>query len=779
MARTEDDQLGAERSPGIRRASSSVLILGAIFFLSYFGVRPPPPKASTVPVSQFSADRAVDLLGQLLDSDTPHPVGSAADDTVRARILAELIRFGYEPQVQSAFDCNDYGNCALVNNVLARIDGTDSSPGSGAVLLAAHYDSVAAGPGASDDGTSVAAILEIARVLKSLPAPPHSIIFLIDEGEEAGLLGARAFVDWHPWAKEVRATINLDARGTSGPSVLFETGTANQWIIQLFKGAASRPVTSSIFYDVYRELPNDTDMTVFKSVEAQGANFAYIGNEPDYHTPLDNLANVNPSSVQHQGENALAMIRALSNTELSQIPEKDAVYFDLFGRRIFEWPEGRAVPIGVVAAALLAVQIALLFGTKRMTWREFFSGLAAFIMALVSTGAIALILDRLLRLTGAIPVSWIAHPLPARMAFWLVALAVVVVHGIAFARRARFWGLWSGVWTWWSLGGILLAWLQPGMSYLLQVPACAAMVIGLPLVALRRDSEFGQWLAGIVPMGAAATVGFAPLILIYTAIGTPILTVLAILVALILTPLIPLCVDLSDADGLLAVSIPGAPILATGLATFAAIIMPAYSAQAPERVNMQFWQDADSGKAQWVVEPASGRLPEPLGVATSFRNARRGEVPWAHGEAFLSDAPAMDLGAPTFTVLDSVLMGDKRQFQALLRSERGAPSAMVMFPPDSGVEAVRMEGVIVPPEPVNVREYFNGWFIYACPSTPARGVELTFSLPMGKPVMVTVLDHSYRLPDQGAFLVKARPLTAVPSGEGDVTIFSRRVQLNP
>jgi hypothetical protein len=731
-----------------------------------------------VPAQQFSAGRALDLLRNLLDGDTPHPVGSPADAAVREGILADLSRIGYDPQVQSAFDCNEYGNCATVNNILARIEGTDTSA-SDAVLLAAHYDSVPAGPGASDDGTGVAAILEIARALKSLPAPRHPIILLIDEGEEAGLLGARAFVDWHPWARQVRAAVNLEARGTSGASLMFETGSANQWIVQLFKHSASRPVTSSIFYSVYERLPSDTDMTVFKSVGEQGANFAFIGTETQYHTPLDNLANVSAPSLQHQGDNALAMALALANADLANPPEKEAVYFDVFGRLLIAWPQSRVAAIGIITALLLVGQIALLFATKRMTSREFFSGLIAFLMALVSTGALALILQWVLRFTGAIPVNWVAHTLPVRLVFWLLALAVVVVHGIAFARRARFWGLWAGVWTWWTLAAIVISWAAPGMSYVLQVPACAAMIVGLVIAALRKDRAFWQWTAGILPMATAATVGFAPLILIYTAIGNMILPVLAILVALVLTPLIPLCVDLGGADGLLAVSIPGVPILATGLAMFAAIIAPSYSAQAPERVNLQFWQDADSGKAQWVVEPDSGRLPETIGLAAAFHTARTGELPWGRGTAFLADAPAVDMGAPTFTVLDSLTVGGKRQFRALLRSERGAPAAMVMFPADSGVESVRVEDVPVPPETPRAREFLNGWFAYACPSMPARGVEMSFVLPIGKPVVVTVTDHSYGLPAEGTFLVKARPLTAARSGEGDVTVLSRRVELNP
>lgn len=104
---------------------------------------------------------------------------------------------------------------------------------------------------------------------------------------------------------------------------------------------------------------------------------------------------------------------------------------------------------------------------------------------------------------------------------------------------------------------------------------------------------------------------------------------------------------------------------------------------------------------------------------------------------------------------------------------------MVMFPADSGVEMVRMEDVTVPPETERVRSYFGGWYVYACPSMPARGVELSFELPVGKPVTVIVVDHSYGLPDVGAFLTNARPLTTVPSGEGDLTVATRRVQLNP
>jgi len=193
---------------------------------------------------------------------------------VRGRVMNEFTRLGYRPQIQSGFSCDEYGTCATVQNVIARLDGAVTGP---AVLLAAHYDSVPAGPGASDDGMGAASVLEIARAFKSLPTPKNSVIFLIDDGEEAGLLGARVFVDQNLGAKEVRVAVNIDNRGTSGPSLMYETGDANSWAMRQYVRKVSRPATNSLLYFAYKNLPADTDFTVFKQAGYQGVNFAAVG----------------------------------------------------------------------------------------------------------------------------------------------------------------------------------------------------------------------------------------------------------------------------------------------------------------------------------------------------------------------------------------------------------------------------------------------------------------------------------------------------------------------
>jgi acetylornithine deacetylase/succinyl-diaminopimelate desuccinylase-like protein len=81
----------------------------------------------------------------LVGNGVPHPIGSAADAQVREAIVKRLSALGYSPELQSGFVCNE-GVCGNPINIVAKLGG--SSDDKDAVLLAAHYDSVPAGPGA-------------------------------------------------------------------------------------------------------------------------------------------------------------------------------------------------------------------------------------------------------------------------------------------------------------------------------------------------------------------------------------------------------------------------------------------------------------------------------------------------------------------------------------------------------------------------------------------------------------------------------------------------------
>jgi hypothetical protein len=762
--------------PGIRRILFAIVPTAIIFALSLATLRPPRSKPATAPPNQFSAERARNILYQMVGNDLPHPIGSPDNDHVRQFIVDEFTRLGYDPQVQIAFSCDEYGTCGTVKNVLARLDGSEPSD---AVLLAAHYDSVPAGPGASDDGAGAAAVLEIARALKSVPQPRHSIILMIDDGEEAGLLGARAFIDYHPWARQVRAAVNLEARGTGGASIMFETGSANEWALGLFALHAPHPITNSLSYTIYKLLPNDTDFTVFKAAGIEGLNFAFIGEVVHYHTPLDNFANASPASLQHHGDNALPSLIALANAPFDNLPRAEAAYFDVFGHWVARWPARRNWQAASIALVLLAAQIVWLIYTKRLTPAEFSSGLVAWVVVLVVTSVVAIILLRILRIIGATPVPWIAHPLPILIALWSLALTSLITHAIVFARRTRFWGLWTGTWTWMVVLSLLCAWRLPGLVPVFLVSLCVAAVTALPFAFWPKAYAFGSVIPVLLAAAASGIAGFGIALLLYNALGLRYLWALAAVATVLLAPLLPVCADLRESAGLPSTAVIGVPFVVTLGAFFAASVVPAFSAKAPERVNLQYWLDADSGRAQWLVHPASGHLPEPIGLATKFHELERGPFPWITGASFVADAPNLGIPAPTFTILETSVADGRHAYRTLLRSERAAPEAMVLFPPNSGIGSVEMEGFPVPPESERLATVLNGWTVYECVTMPLKGISLSFTLPVGRPVQVFVLDQTFRMPDEGNFLLHARPLTATPSQDGDVTVVSRRVQLIP
>jgi hypothetical protein len=273
-------------------------------------------------------------------------------------------------------------------------------------------------------------------------------------------------------------------------------------------------------------------------------------------------------------------------------------------------------------------------------------------------------------------------------------------------------------------------------------------------------------------------VGIAPIVLLYDGLGIRALPFSAMMIALLLTPLAPLCGDLRSAT-LKGIPVSKLLIAITALAAFVSVVVPPYSAKAPERVNIQYWKDADSGSSQWIVHPASGRLPDLVRIIATFHSIDHGPFPWEHGTAFLSEAPNLTLAAPTLTVLESAQDSGRQRYRTLLRSERGAQEAMVLFPPDADVRTVRVNNQPEEPQSTRLLRYFDGWKVYRCVTMPPEGIEMAFSLSLGKPVQLEVVDATYRLPLEGSFLQHARPITATASQEGDVTIVSRRVQLLP
>ncbi|HKV11613.1 MAG TPA: M28 family peptidase [Thermoanaerobaculia bacterium] len=744
----------------------ALVLLALVLVLANVRTRPPAPKPADVPMQEFSAARAREILKTLLGDGAPHPVGSAANAAVRQRIVAHLRWLGYTPEVQESFVCRPSGACGQVANVVARLGGRE--PGK-AVLLMAHYDSVPAGPGVGDDLAGVATILEIARILKAGPPPRNPVIFLLDDAEEAGLLGAEAFVR-SPALAEVGVVVNLEGRGNAGPSILFETSGQDAWMVPLFARGASRPVTSSLFVTIYDQMPNDTDLTVFKRRDVPGLNFAFIGSPLHYHSPLDTLENLSMGSLQHHGDNALAAVRGLTEADLASPPPGRAVFFDVLGAFVVRWPAGWS--LGLAALALVLVAVAVVLGLKRgaFTGGALAMGLFLLPAALLFSGAVAYGIQTLLQ--AAFPAPWVANPLPATLVFWLLPLAITLWLAAWFSRRSGAAGLWAGTWIWWAVLGLLLAVLLPGTSYLFLVPALVAGIAGI--ISLSSAPGVRAW-AALLPMLAAAVLWLPFLQFLYLGLGLMGLLVTAVLLSLFDTTLAPLA----------AASGPGlrkwVPVAAGAVAAIAvvmAMVSSPFSPAAPQSVILQLHQDAETREARWLLR-AAPPLPQAFRQAAAFDPQPGPAFPWSpsFSRAFAAKAPALEVPGPELAVLADSPAGGKRTLRLRLTSPRGARVGMVMVPDEAKLESLRIGGIdmeIGPPPPGAPA---RGWRPFTIAGLPSQGVELEAVVGATGPFDWFVADRSDGLPPSGRALLDARPDTAATLNDGDHTLVSRKVRI--
>jgi hypothetical protein len=449
------------------------LLWTAAFFASGIALSigteaPPAAVPADAPADQFSAHRAVRHVREI--AAKPHPVGSPEAAEVRVSIERTLKQFGLEPGTLTVTFQTPAGERQLVD-IIARLKGTGSA-GKKAVVLMSHYDSVPNAPGASDDGSGVATLFETLRALRSGPPLRRDVIFLFTDGEEIGLIGSRCILGehrggigpGHPWIDDFGLVLNIEASGNRGPCYMFETGENNGWLMREFARAAPYPIASSLAPVVYGLLPNSTDLTNFIRAGFPGLNFAYIEGKWCYHTPNDNVANLDLRSLQHQGSYALSLSRHFGNLERDDPREADAVYFNPIGYWLVVYPGSWVKPLAVAAALLYIATVCAGFRAGRLSLRGFAGGIIALPAALAAGSGGAWGVLKLLQ-TARPEVDWEATSGPVALLLLLVALALFLAVYAPLWNRAGTANLDLGALAWWALASVLLAWALPGASY--------------------------------------------------------------------------------------------------------------------------------------------------------------------------------------------------------------------------------------------------------------------------------------------------------------------------
>ena len=367
----------------------SLLVLVALLFGIFFFMMPQGYDQTEAPLSEFSTKRALSIVKEI--SKKPHFVGSKNHEIIANYLQKELQDLGLETSVQEGFTMTEKGTLVKAKNILATIKGSKNSK---ALLLLSHYDSAphSYSKGASDDASGVATILESVRAFLHNKTPhKNDIVILFTDAEELGLNGAALFVTQHKLAKEVGLVLNFEARGSSGPSyMLMETNDGNAKMVDAFKaGNVSYPVSNSLMYSIYKMLPNDTDLTVFREQgKIQGFNFAFIDSHFNYHTAQDKYENLDPKTLAHQGSYLFPLLNYFSNADLTDFNSTDnKVYFNV-PFSFVSYPFGWIFPMLIVAFGLFFLFVFVGLGKRALRLDEIIKGFVPLFGSLVTAGLV-------------------------------------------------------------------------------------------------------------------------------------------------------------------------------------------------------------------------------------------------------------------------------------------------------------------------------------------------------------------------------------------------------
>jgi hypothetical protein len=744
---------------------AAVVALALVGFVAVLAIRPPAALDSSAPPGEFSAGRAFQQVQAI--ARRPHPVGSAAQDAVRDHLVTTLRGLGLTPEVQDTTSVEggelsaSAGGSGLahVRNVVALLPGTSST---GRIFLVAHYDSVQTGPGGNDDAAGTAAILEIARALTAGPRLRNDVVLVLTDAEEACLCGAQAFVSQHPLAKDGGIVLNLEARGSSGAAIMFETSAKNRKLVDLY-GQTPKPVGTSFAVEIYRLLPNDTDFTAFRQAGFTGLNAAYIDGAAVYHAPTDLPSAMNRDSLQHHGENTLALTKLLGGRDLHALSGgDDATYFPAPGLLVrypgsLVWPLAGLALIAVIALGWLARRRGLTTG-RRLAGAAL-STLVPIVLAPVLAQVYWMVLRLVRPQYAELPIDPY-RPLWFRLA--VLAIAALVVFGwfALLRRKAGPVALTVAGLGWLAVLGLVLAGYTPGGSYLAALPALTGALAAIVAILTR-----GWWSVLAVTAGAAvAVIILLPtVIMLFPALGMPTAgagAFLAVLLGLAVLPIVDLIHPAAHGRrGLAALQARRRRLAPTAAALLAVVLCSAvglsvdrFDAAHPALTQLMYALNADDNSAQWVSDEATVQKWTSQYVSGA-RHAVTESMPWFGADRVRTGpAQAASLPAPKLTVEQDSRDGDARKMTLRLTPQRQVRLTGLSVDGASQVTAATVEG-----RPVPVGRKANGpWgFGFVFHGPPADGVEITLTVRAPGPVKFRAMDGSDGLSELPGF--RSRP----------------------
>ncbi len=648
-----------------------LLFIILVAILSVRTASPPDVVSKSAPDSVFSAERAQIYLQQI--AKAPHSIGTADHARVREFIISVCNQLGMKTEIQSTTAIQSFGRGIVagnVNNIIATLKGTQEGK---TVVIMAHYDSQPNSLGAGDDGAGVAAMLETARILRAGKPLKNDVIFLFTDGEEDGLLGAQAFVKESPLLTNIGLVINFEGRGNSGVSTMFEVNPQNGWAVKEYIKSAKYPVANSLSFEVYKNLPNDTDYTIFKEAGITGLNNAYVDGFVNYHSITDGAENMDLKTFQNHGDNMLSMVKHFGNIDLSNTKGDDVSFFNILGLGIIHYAAALDNVFLVITILLFIVFVFIGIQRGKITGKGLGLGF------LVFTGVLVLLI-----VSSYYLIQGIKGIYPEYKQFYennsynahyyflaLICLATAVFSLIYqwALRKFTTYSLLSGV--------VLVQFIFIGLMYLEMKTAvyflCFPVLFQLSgcIISLLRSVQEGDVQSGLTHtlFSLPAILMLSPtiyfLFIVFGLGGTAPAAVLLLgsLLGLILPLFGPILRNNRYQVSIVSVALS---LIALIFAHFHSV----YTDKQPLQTNVWYSLNADNGKASWI----SGFSKPDFWNNQFFPDMKSDTIIGRTGPRMINDATSLSLQAPEATITKDTTEGLIRKLKLHLKARPEAIS---------------------------------------------------------------------------------------------------------
>lgn len=732
-----------------------LLLLGAAYW-AYLASTPAYRKDSGKPDSEFSTDRAMEHVQRI--SEAPHAVGFPAHKSVRDYIVLTLEGMGLNPQLQSGYTAGDWGNLSKAENIMARIPGTENT---GALLLLSHYDSNPhSSYGASDAGSGVAAILEGLRAfLSGGQSPKNDIIVLITDAEELGLNGADLFVNSHPWIQDVNLVLNFEARGSGGPSYMFvETNRGNAQMIDAFTQAgAAYPVGNSLVYSIYKMLPNDTDLTVFREdADIEGFNFAFIDDHFDYHTALDTAPRLDRQSLAHQGVYLMPLLAYFSQADLSNLKSlNDEVYFNVPIFKMVSYPFDWIWPMLVLAGVFFL--FTLIYGIRkgRLNIKGMAIGFLPLLFSLMIGGAAGYFAWPLLKQLYPAYKDML-HGFTYNGYLYIAAWSSLCFGGCFWVysrfRKTPLPELMAAPLLFWLLFCGMLCNYLPGGGFFL-IPVLGGLLCWMILIGQEKPNPYllvllcipGLWI--LTPFIKMLPVGLGLTMLLASSL-------FCVLVFLLVLPV----VGSYQNKGRFAMA---------GLVVFLAFFLGAhlksdFTKNTPKPTSLLYVKNLDKKEAYWATyeKVPSGWTEAYIGndLQPPSPSLKTLSSKYSTGFSYTSPAPQKPVPEPEITILADTLVEGDRLVSLRIEPQRNINRLEVFTGETPFIEAA-VNGIALSGYYLEHRRSGKLITHYVSDNDPT---ELRLRFPAGRPLELTIYEASNDLLYNPAFSIPPRPDDLLP-----------------